>query len=342
MAIRIGAAVSVAATLLGGCATVPDIAYRYYPAQATALAKVTQSVDCTADKKAVVVLNTPDLVTQYSTDYSTKPFEIRFDQGRADLADNSATFSFFEDGRLKSINAESTGQGEEFLKSAISLIGALAPLGGGGAVTSQPLPECDVIAHWGGDKPVTLNYQAVINFESDDRVPLKPTADSEALYQLLSRRLPVLQAGVETRSDPWAGASYPGAVDGNDRYIWVRLRKVRTAKVKLTANGQTIWAGSAVVPMPGPAGDYSLPIPKAALFGKQNFALTLTGSGAIDTVTYGKTTGATAAVNVLTAGATALAPQTTVGQTADLKAQADLIVQQQRLTRCRAQPDQCQ
>ncbi|MEA3037765.1 MAG: hypothetical protein QOE79_278 [Sphingomonadales bacterium] len=339
---KITGGILACATLLGGCASIPDVAYRYYPARANAVAKVTQSVDCTADKTDMVVLNTPDVVTQYSADYSARPFEIRFDQRQADLADNSATFSFFEDGRLKSINAESTGQGEAFLKSAISLIGALAPLGGGGARSAVPLPQCDVIAHWGGGKPVSLNYQAAIDFASDDRVTLEPTADSKALYELLKSRLPVLQAKIESRSEPWAGASYDDSAARKDKYVLVRLRKVRSARVRLTANGQSIWSGEAVVPTTGEAGDYMLPIPKAALFGKQSFALTLTGSGAIDTVTYGKLTGATAAVNVLTAGATALAPQSTAAQAADLKAQSDLIVQQQRLARCRTQPDQCQ
>ena len=341
MAMKIASGIIASATLLGGCASIPEVAYRYYPAQAHGVAKVTQTVDCTADKMAVVVLNAPDVVTQYSADYSARPLEIRFDQRGADLADNSSTFSFFEDGRLKSINAESTGQGEAFLKSAISLIGAVAPLGGAGS-SRGPLAECDVIAHWGGGKPVSLNYQAAIDFESDAPVNLQPAADSKALYELLRAQLPILQAKVETRSEPWAGANYEEATGRRAKYVFVPLRQVRSAGVTLTASGQKIWTGNAVVPVTGEAGNYALPIPRAALFGKQTFALTLAGSGAIDTVSYGKTTGAAAAVNVLTAGATALAPETASGQAADLKAQSDLIVQQQRLARCRAQPDQCQ
>jgi hypothetical protein len=342
MTMKIAGAIAGSAALLGGCASVPDVAYSYYPAQASGVAKVGQSVACTTDKTALIVVNTPDVTTQYSADTSGKPFTIRFDERRADLADNSATVSFYEDGRLKTINAESTGQGEAFLKSAISLIGAVAPLGGGGGGSAVvPLRECEVIAQWGAGEPVSLNYQAPIDFASDERINLDPTADSKPLYELIKARLPRLQAQVESRSEPWAGASYERPEDKN-KYVFVKLRKVRTARVKLTANGQALWVGNAIVPTTGPGGDYSLPIPKAALFGKQSFALTLNAAGAIETVTYGKTTGAGAAVNVLTAAATAAAPETASARAAELKAEADEIVQRQRLARCRAQPDQCQ
>jgi hypothetical protein len=332
----------VASTVLtAGCASVPDVTYQYYPAKAEAVAKVSQSVDCTTDKTGVVVVNTPTVLTQYSADYSGNPLTIKFDQRRADLADNTATVSFFPDGRLKSINAESTGQGEAFLKSMISLISAATPLGGGGNALVE-LPECTDIGRWGAGKAVTLNYQALIDYSKEGRVSLEPTADSKALYELIKGRLPVLQAQVEYRSAPWAGVSFDQTAARKRDHVFVPLRKVRNAEVKLSASGQTIWTGNSIVPATGQAGSYSLPIPKAALFGKQSFALTINEAGAIETITYGKTTGATAPVNVLGAAATAAAPETTAAKAAELKAESDLIVQQQRLARCRAKPDQCQ
>ncbi len=87
---------------------------------------------------------------------------------------------------------------------------------------------------------------------------------------------------------------------------------------------------------------YLLPIPKAALFGKQNFALSLADSGAVTAIEYGKATGAAGPLNVLGAAATAAAPDSTAAKAAEVKAQADLIAQQQRLTRCQAHPAQCQ
>ena len=87
---------------------------------------------------------------------------------------------------------------------------------------------------------------------------------------------------------------------------------------------------------------YVLPIPKAALFGKQSFSLALSEAGVITSVEYGKNTGAASVLNAAGAAATAQAPETTAAKAADVKAQADLIAQQQRLARCQANPAQCQ
>jgi hypothetical protein len=87
---------------------------------------------------------------------------------------------------------------------------------------------------------------------------------------------------------------------------------------------------------------YALPIPRAAVFGKQSFALTLSEAGAVTAIDYGKLTGAASPLNVATAAANAAAPASSATQAAEVKAQADLIAQQQRLARCQAQPEKCQ
>lgn len=332
--------------LLAGCATVPEVAYQYYPARALAVASVVQTVDCTADKQALVIVNTPEVKTQYEADRTAGPVTINFRQKTEAFSDNSRTFSFFSDGRLKSVNATSTGQGEAILKSVISLVGAVAPLGGGGTRAAAPLPECTVIANWGGGKPVTLNYKASIDFKSqiDSGTPfrIEPAPDSAALHGLLEARLPTLQGFVTPSANEWAGAFFDQPAGSKKNHVYLKLRKVRNAQLELTAAGQQIWSGNVLVPDARKEGEYVLPIPHAALFGEQSFAMTLTEAGAIDTITYGKKTGAAGPLNVLTAAATAAAPDTAAARAAELKAESDLIVQQQRLARCRAQPDQCQ
>jgi hypothetical protein len=84
-----------------------------------------------------------------------------------------------------------------------------------------------------------------------------------------------------------------------------------------------------------------LPIPKAALFGKQTFSLSLSEAGTITAVDYGKQTGAAGALNAAGSIATAVDPETPTAKAADLKAQADIIAQQQRLLRCQRAPASC-
>ena len=83
-----------------------------------------------------------------------------------------------------------------------------------------------------------------------------------------------------------------------------------------------------------------LPIPKPALFGKQTFALTLTESGRITSLGYGRTAGAPGARNAVGS----LAGEQTAEDTAEaaaLKAAADLIAQQARLNTCVLKPTEC-
>ena len=86
---------------------------------------------------------------------------------------------------------------------------------------------------------------------------------------------------------------------------------------------------------------YRLPVPRAALFGKQAFAASFTESGALGKVEYAASGGAGAAMTALDSLASARA-DSAAQQAADAKTQADLIVQQQRLVACLANRAACQ
>jgi hypothetical protein len=49
--------------LVAGCASTPDVIYKYYPPQAQSTVTVTQTIDCTSDKTALIVVSTPALNT---------------------------------------------------------------------------------------------------------------------------------------------------------------------------------------------------------------------------------------------------------------------------------------
>jgi hypothetical protein len=336
----------VAAGLLSACATIPDVEYSYYPAKSNTLATVIQSVDCTSDKTAVVVVNTPSVTTAYSSDTSKAPFRTKIKDVEGDnsvFADSDMSFGFFDDGRLKSINQSTTGQGETILKAAVSLAAAIAPLGGGpkGGEVKAPLPECDTINSFGGGKAVSLTYTGGIDSATPVGVPvpLVVAPGSKQLYEALRVRLPVLAVQIKDKSPIESRATYAVPTPPDSGVVVLTLQKTSNARVEVTADGGPIFSGSVAIPE---TGTYPLPISKAALFGKEAFALTLSEAGTITAIDYGKSAGAAGALNVAGAIATASTPQTTASQAADVKAQADLIAQQQRLVRCQAKPAQCQ
>ena len=323
--------------LMAGCASTPDVTYKYYPSRLQATATVTQTVDCTTDKKSLIVINTPSMNSVYSADYSQSPYSIQIKKLAGTIADSDFALNWFDDGRLKSVNASTTGQGEAVVKSAISLIGAVAAVGGGAAPTSPTgLPECTVVTNWGNGKPVTLTYSQVIDFVKAAAAPqqLKPTPQSAALWNSLHNQLPPLAVKVDQQAPNNSGASYGSS--GDD--LLLTLQKTNTAEVSIVSSGSAIFTSIVTLPQ---TTTYQLPIPKSAVFGKQTFSLTLAESGAITAIDYGKLSGASGALNAATSIAGAAAPESTATKAADVKSQADLIAQQQRLVRCQAQPDKC-
>ncbi len=341
-------AMGAAAAMLAACSSLPDVQYSYYPAKSLTAVTVTQTVDCTSDGRAVVVVSTPSISTAYSADYTKGPYSVRIkaiEGSGGTFADSDIAFTFFDDGRLKSINQSTTGQGETIIKSAVQVVSSLALLGGGApaAKGAPALPECKVIQSAGAGKPVTLTYAQTWDVSAMLGKPpqeLPPTPSSKQLYDGLKNQLPVLAVAFGQPAATQSGARYVVPAGGaSSDLVALTLQNIASIRVDVRGSGATLGGSVVAVPV---AGTYDLPIPTAALFGKQNFALTLNEAGAVVSVDYGKTAGAAGALNAINAAATAAAPESTANQAADVKAQADLIAQQQRLIRCQTHPAQCQ
>jgi hypothetical protein len=100
-----------------------------------------------------------------------------------------------------------------------------------------------------------------------------------------------------------------------------------------------VWSGGVYVPQHGTA--YSLPIPEPALFGQQIFELAVEESGAISKVRYAKTGGFGAALTGASDALGLLKDETPTTEAGRLKAEADVIAQQQRLVACKLNPKEC-
>lgn len=337
--------------LLGACSTIPDVEYRYYPARMTLTVSVTQAVSCSADGTTISVGNAPAAAPAYASDLSKAAFTIKVrDIGGSfrTFADTENTFNFTEDGRLVSVNQSTTGQGETAIKSAVTLAAAL--IGGGGPPPAAPAAPaapvttaCATISKLGGtDKPVTLTYGKIIDYAQTDKdtpYDLDIAPASKAIYSLIQSSSPLNSlpklAVIIDKPTPISSAV---AIVSSGSDIPLTLQNTANVKIEFTSAGATYASSNVVAPM---SGTYTVPIPKAALFGKQSFQLTLTDSGAIKTIDYGTLSGATGALNAANSVATTAEPSATT-QAASVKAQADLIVQQQRLVRCQTKPAACE
>jgi hypothetical protein len=346
------------------CASVPDVDYSYYPSQLHLTATVSQTVDCTKDGSSLIIVNTPAVNPNYSADLSRGPYHVRIraiEGAFGPFADSDANFSFSDDGRLKSINQTTTGEGETIIKSFVTLATTAAAFGAlDKDKNATKLPECDVVANWGQGKPVSLSYGTELDFPGALRrppfssrpghpakppylVPIPATDNSKKLYGELDvhNRLPNFYVSMGEQSDAGTRAlNEPVSPDESDGdFVKLTLQRAASVETKVTAGGTTIWRGLVAIP---DGTNYDLPIPMAALFGMQKFSLTLNDAGAVTAVDYGKNTGAAGAANAANAVAAAVTPETAAAKAADLKAQADVIAQGQRLARCESNPTGCQ
>ena len=336
------------------CARTPDVQASYYLPRSSLSVKVVRTVACDAHGtilSATAVTST----TNFGRDEAFGLQPVRFRAVDGQLANNDLTLNFYDDGRLKGINATTVGRGEEIFKSAISL--ASTVLGSGFGIFGT-LPgvsantACGLIDTFGGkEKMVTLVYAGGEKFDKPGPRPasvLKLDSGSPRYHEIIDQALGVLCFGVGAPKKDLMPISV-GAGETARAAINVKLRQPARVPVFVSegadaqcANADSakkIWSGGVIVPQLGDS--YSLPIPAAALFGKQSMELALTESGLITTLKYGKESGAAGMLNVMNAALTEAKPDTAAARAAEIKAEADLIAQQQRLIRCQLDASKC-
>ncbi len=350
------------AALLAGCATIPEVTFNYYPVKWEATTTVTQTVDCDTSKTHFFISNAASTTPKYSSNFEVEPYTIKIRKIEGlfgTFADSEITMTLTEDGRLRGINQSTTGQGEAVIKSAVTLAATVLPIA---ALKQQAIPApgecqaegcCEVIKKWGDGKPVTLTYKVKIDGSTDHDQPvyLQPAAESEDLHERLQNILPKLEATISKEvAENKSGPIYPAypkwtwteaGQEPPDDMVYVRLQKaefltVTTTWLKWDTQETDVIATDHIVV--NSSDTYPIPIPKAKMFGKQSFGLSLSEAGAVTSITYGKNTGAAGALNSIGAIANA---ETPASKAAALREQADLIYQQQRLVLCRAKPDKC-
>ncbi|APG09941.1 hypothetical protein BKD09_16575 [Bradyrhizobium japonicum] len=170
----------------------------------------------------------------------------------------------------------------------------------------------------------------------------KPAYD--ALRGQLGERMATTLKVISTKADQrMMTSTAPTTVTSGEGFP-LELNKV--AVVNLGIDGHAgdmlqstqIWGSAVPIPM---RETYQLPIPSPAIFGKTAFGISLSDYGSVTSLHYGETGGASEALDAVGQIANVLKPKTTEDAVNDLKGQADLIAQQQRLIGCEVSPWTC-
>lgn len=337
-----------ACAVLAGCAATPDVTVSYFFPKAETQLHITQTLACPSDASAVLSTVTVTPTTTYSSDLEMKPGKFNFKSLSSSFANSDISLNLTEDGRLLGVNASSEGQGGTVIENAV----AFAALFAAGPQTkaqkdayAKVVSEaCKVIKTYGGDKPVTLTYGQLLNYASDDTKEFQADLGARKLYEALRQVLPGLVFRTTTTRTTVVETTGGVAQDSADtvqlelnRHDWVSVQ-VEGPDARF---GKSVVVWQARIAVPSKAPHYYLPIPKAQLFGKQGFSLTLSPYGSIQKLQYATSPGANAAAATALGALKELRAPSVAEQANELKAQADLIAQQQRLLVCQAKPADC-
>jgi hypothetical protein len=329
----------------GGCASTPPISVNYYLPQGSLQIDVVRTVGCDVqDNKYILTTVTPKMV--YAADYGKKKtISVRNLDGP--LSNVDAAFKFTEDGRLIGLNTTQTGQGSEILKAALALANVVFP--GASASGASLKAACQYARDHGKDGVLTVKFALVETFDGlPTKERISPTTEDSERFDNVGVLLDDICLTTNVVKDSGAARiTYSGS---SRNYVKLPLRQpahvdihVKPAALgeceSLADDAPALWSGTAMVPQRGT--EFDLLIPAAAAFGKQTFGVVLNEAGAVLELKYGKDSGAAAALGTVTEAINTAQSESSIATAAEVKAEADIIFQQERLVRCRADPPKC-
>lgn len=367
------------AALLSGCGSMPTGTVGYYLPQGDFDVVVTQTAAC-ASQTPILKTNV-SFVPQYSRDtgalylvdlgnFDSGKSNLTFsfyDDGRLKGINSSQTGQGGDvlTAVSKALPVISAFAGlETFGLSEQSLIQGYSVLGGDALTRSEienllstqaPQANCTALQAISSD-PVTVVREARAVLQSTGRpsgsetMPFAipqvtlPTAAFQSVNSIFGRTsatftvLPVTECGTTSATRQQhcvTSSSRSGSA--------LSLRQPARVRVAVTilgaAAGNQVFESEVLIPQYGPS--YSLPIEKSGMFGESTFELTLSEAGAVQSLGYSKGSGTAAAVGAISELANQFAEDSAAEQAAAIKAEADVIAQQQRLIRCQLDPANC-
>ncbi len=358
--------------LMTGCAGLPEFHVSYYLPKTSMNATVNQLISCTPGQTAADGTTTGRklmfayAVTPAISHQADTSARNTIDLKELEKAHSNAEIGleFYADGRLKSISAKSVGQGKAIMESAIAVANTVWPLHGGGTSSNED-KACDYIKKATGkdngtgvlaiaytlDKAISVthatgtipalepsestteHYTTLTSLNVLPKIELKAVRKDGSLSSSAGELTQDFPSGITAGDD--RNTSVCGDVSG-DRLV---LRETALVRVALSVDGSASpsWQGSAIA-----ATDtcFSVPLMDTALFGSRYLKISLDGNGMVTALDLESSQGLSDGLGTLGSSITAISP-TDSAEAQALKAESDLIYQQQRLLRCQADPASC-
>lgn len=330
----------VLGAVASGCASLPDETLRYHLPTWQATIVATRTVACEKDPTTAKPWKNPTLgpaTAIVTPTYSSDPkawANLPIKKLERWYADQDLTVTLTDDGRLKSINTTSTGDGSNVVKSMVSL--AATSRGATWLKTLTPNRDddlCALVRKHAADDSTAVAITFRTRFDRDTSAhPDGFDLYVDEPFDGVEGAFPPLKAKLTIEPMMVSGSESPPAGD----HLTIELRQVAKAIVVLGEGTKEIERHEFFVPTT--AARY-LQVPRAPMFGQTNLELELAGSGAITKVKYGRKSGAADAAGAVEE--LAKLRSTPASKTEQLKAEADLIAAQARLDKCRKDPENC-
>lgn len=342
---------------LCGCATNPPVTYQYAPVRGLLTASVVQSLACDAKGTSIITASAPATIAViYRADTSQEPWKLMIRNGSSSV-DTDVTVERWEDGRLKSINSVSTGQGEAIVKAAVavaSFIVGTSPL----TAKNKILPVCRRLKNIAGkDDVVSLTFSLRADLSTLLAVqPGKPgptftaTGSTPSTIDRLSRdpgdppappfvTPPTLAVTLPNHDTTPVLAENPCTQGAN---YCLSLQRIRVADVAVRGQkGEDLGSAQVIIPDPAPKNAWTMPIPAPAAFGKSTFEISVAESGAVTKTHYAKEAGTAGVFNAVGSVADAFGPRSDTEKLTELKTKNDIVAETNRAALCQAKPAEC-
>ena len=333
------------ASFIASCAATPNVETGYYDAKASVVIKFTQTAKCkTVNNQQILIRETDFSVTpSYSANRTETAYHtLKFSKLDGFLTNTDVTVTYYDDGRLKGLNTKQAGQAGPIIKSIVDLAAAIAKA----AAPTPAKDDCDFLSAMSSD-PVTVVYEGKSSFDENDKIiELTPKNISKTVLENNLNTIfdvPSVDYAVDKATSCSAKSDYQRqACDlSTSKRGHYPLSLVQPALVTLNLNVNDDEYGTSKVLVPQLGKSYTLPVPKAPLFGENRFGLALSEAGTPTSIGYGASSGIAEVFTGATSVAGAVGGASTAEKAAAVKAEADLIAQQKRLVRCRADDANC-
>lgn len=330
---------------LFACARIPDVSTNYYLTKSSLRVDLTRALSCDPGGR-VQITNAVSPIVSNSADFDYVK-KLDFSKFQGNFTDPDISVTFFTDGRLKSINSTQTGTARQIVESTLAVAITAFPQISNLSESGEEEPQvdlCDYIKTNGNAKTkiLTLQYSNAIAVSKPGGQPLKPVGATQVYHADIfgGNSLP----SIHTHSEDLRNLDDPvdqATVLGGD-VLWARhLTRVslRLFAEDAFRRAGPVWDGAVLMALPGT--EYRISIPNPPAFGKQQFQVVFSDSGALEILKYGSQSGASDAAGLAGSVVSQLQETPAAEQAAALKAEADLIAQRERLTRCQANPSEC-